>query len=184
MTNDLFALKEQIDQQDLFFCFKGPISQSLVAEMGGLLKRKMSLENAKKMAVMRVFGVVVENAQNILRYSAERVVHSIFSPQEQELSIGIIAVGQENGHFFVLSGNAVDNSQVEPLQERLNRLQTMTAEELKTFYLDQRQQDPLPGAKGAGLGLIEMARKASKPLAYDFTPIDVERSFFSLKIVI
>jgi hypothetical protein len=184
MTNELFALKGQLDQRDLFFCFKGPISQGLVAEMGGLLQQKMGLENVKKMAIMRVFGVVVENAQNILRYSAERIMNNLFSGQEQELSVGIIAVGQENGHFFVLSGNTVANHQVEPLRQRLDRLQTMTQEELKELYLNQRRQEQPPGSKGAGLGLIDMARKSSRPLAYEFETIDADHAFFSLKIVI
>ncbi len=184
MTNDLFTLKEQLEQRDLFFCFKGPISQGLMAEMGGLLQQKMRFENVKKMAIMRVFGVVVENAQNILRYSAERIAQSLFSGQDGELSIGIIAVGQENDYFFVLSGNVVANSQVPALRERLDRVQTMTPEELKALYLEQRRKEPVPGAKGAGLGLIDMARKSSKPLAYEFEPMDAERSFFSLKIMI
>lgn len=184
MTNDLFTLKEQLDQRDIFFCFKGPISQGLVGEMGNLLKQKMSMENVKKMAIMRVFGVVVENAQNILRYSAERIVNHLFSGQGQELSVGIIAVGQEDGHFFVLSGNTVENAQIAPLRAHLDRLQTMSADELKTLYLEQRRKELLPGAKGAELGLIDMARKSSRPLAYEFEAINAEHAFFSLKIVI
>ena len=184
MTNELFALKGQLDQHDIFFCFKGPFSQGLMTEMGGLLQQKMSLENVKKMAIMRVFGVVVENAQNIQRYSAERILNHLFADGEQELSVGIIAVGQEDGHFFVLSGNTVETHQVKPLRQRLDRLQTMSPEALKELYLHQRRQEPAPGSKGAGLGLIDMARKSSRPLTYEFETIDAEHAFFSLKIVI
>ena len=184
MTNDLFGLKEQLDQRNIFFCFKGPVSQGLVVEMGGLLQQKMSRENVKKMAMMRMFSVMVENAQNILRYSSERIVQDSLSSPDEELSVGIIAVGQERGAFFVLSGNIIDNEQVAPLRDRLERIRSMTPDELKHYYLEQRRRDLEPGSRGAGLGFIDMARKSSQPLEYEFTPIDAYRSFFSIKIMI
>jgi hypothetical protein len=184
MTNEFYSLKEYFDHQGIFFCFTGPISQNLVAEMAGLLKQKMSMQNANKMAILRVFAVVVESAQNILRYSAEKINQDPFSGQVQELRVGIIAVGYEQGKFFVVTGNMVENASIENLRTRLTHLQTLNAEELKAWYLDQRKSAVPSDSKGAGLGLIEMARKASQPLTFEFKTLDVHRSFFWLKITI
>ena len=41
-----------------------------------------------------------------------------------------------------------------------------------------------PGSCGAGLGLIDMARKASAPLEYGLVPDQAGLAFFSLKVII
>jgi hypothetical protein len=42
----------------------------------------------------------------------------------------------------------------------------------------------LPESKGAGLGFIEMARKVSLPIEYEFVPMEDDYSFFCLKATI
>jgi len=44
--------------------------------------------------------------------------------------------------------------------------------------------DAHPGSKGAGLGLIEMARKGSEPIEYSFLSIDDNFSFFTISVVV
>ena len=37
------------------------------------------------------------------------------------------------------------------------------------------------GSKGAGVGLIEIARRSSRPIEFDFTDVDSRFSFFALE---
>jgi hypothetical protein len=39
-------------------------------------------------------------------------------------------------------------------------------------------------SKGANLGLIEIARRASAPIQYDFMEIDDQSSFYCMKVFI
>ena len=57
--------------------------------------------------------------------------------------------------------------------------------ELKAAFKAQLRQprDELSN-NSAGLGLIDMARKASQPLICSLRPIDGEWSFFSLRVVL
>jgi hypothetical protein len=43
---------------------------------------------------------------------------------------------------------------------------------------------PPEGSRGAGLGFIDMAKKASKPIEFDFRKLNENFSFFSMKTVI
>ncbi len=175
MLTDLYEFKKDLGKRGVFFCLSGPISQNLVAEIGSTLEQKISLEEASKSTVLRVFSTVVENAQNIMRYSDEK---------DEKLSLGIIAVGHESSHYFVLCGNMVENDKVEILRKKLSKLQTMNRNELKEYYRKQRRQGPPEDSRGAGLGFIDMAKKASKPIEFDFKKIDENFSFFSMKTVI
>jgi hypothetical protein len=70
------------------------------------------------------------------------------------------------------------------LHARLTRIREMSKDELKALYKEQLRADPEEGSKGAGLGFMEIARRASKPLEFDFTEIDANFVFFALKATI
>jgi hypothetical protein len=84
------------------------------------------------------------------------------------------------GAYWIVCSNAVDVSHVPRLTEKLNALRTMSLEEIKQSYRAQLRNaehsstDPL--SRGAGLGLLTIARDASAPLEYSFasTPADPE----------
>jgi len=176
MLADLYELKKDLGKRGVFFCLSGPISQNLVAEIGTTLEQHMSIGEAGKSTVLRVFSTVVENAQNIIRYSDER---------KDDLSLGIIAVGHEDDHYFVLCGNMVESNKIGRLVENLTKIQKMNKNELKDYYKNQRRKGPPKESKGgAGLGFIEMARRASKPIEFSFKKINNEFHFFSMKIVV
>jgi len=170
-VDDLYSLKQDFNKRGIFLSFSGPISQDLVVEIGATLKKKMKLEEAGKTTVLRVFSAFVENAQNILHYSAES-------------NFGIIAVGSERDCYFILCGNSINNERVEPLREKLTKIKSMSKEELKQYYKEQRKKGPDEDSKGGGLGFIEMAKKASRPIEFDFRKINDLHSFFSVRIVI
>lgn len=179
MLENLYHLKMLLDQQGLFFCFSGPLSQTLLVEIGDILKNRMKSDEANSSTILKVFSVFIEQAQNILHYSSEKV---FFSPdQHTRLSHGIVAVGYNQEHYYVVCGNLVKNESVDKLRGLLMVLQNMSKEELKEYYKEQRKKSAPQDSKGAHLGLIELARKAIKPIEFYFHPIDHQNTFFSLK---
>lgn len=179
---DLFAFKSDLTKRGIFFCFSGPISQDLIVELGDMLKQRMKLVESSKSTIIKVFSMVVEQSQNIIHYSAETLLDS--PNGDSELSFGIIAVGYDSDHYFVLCGNNIENHRIDGISERINRLNAMSKEQLKKYYREQRKKSPEDTSKGAGLGFIEMAKTASKPLEFEFKKIDDKVSFFSMRTYI
>lgn len=184
MLQEIFDVKRQLDQQGIFFCFNGPISQELVTDIGEMLSQKMRLEMTKRTIITRVFSVIIENAQNILHYSDAPSAETDVFEDMGEYRHGFLAIGHDQEHYWVISGNMIDNKKVDQLRKNLTKLQQMSKVELKHYYLEQRRKPMDEKSKGAGLGFIEMARKASRPLEFTFTRLNDTMSFFSLKIVI
>lgn len=182
--DSLYQLKTNLDESGIFLSFSGPISQNLMVELGDILKKQMELADAETSTILRVFSILVEQSQNIIRYSAESVPDEENNGDGEKLMFGTIAVGFHDSKYFVLGGNKVRKEDIEELKSRLQQLQTMSKEELKEHYRSQRKKDRKPGESGAGLGLIDLARKATEPIEYDFEPIDDAFSFFSLKTLI
>ncbi len=184
MMAELCDFKEGLNRQKVIFCFFGPISQVLMVEIGDILKKRMMLGEAGKSVSSRVFSVLVEQVQNIIHYSDEKypVDNSVY--EADQLSVGIIAVGLEKGFCSVISGNRVHNTKVAGLQRRLEIVKDMSKEDLKIYYKEQRRVEPHESSKGAGLGLIEIARRASRPLTYDIRRMNEQYSFFTLKALV
>lgn len=179
---DLNGFYNDLKRDGIIFCFSGPISQSIVEGIGETLKQKMELEEAGLSTTQKVFGIFVEQMQNILNYSVERVTAE--SARDNEMRMGVLVVGQEGGHFYVYCGNRVERERIGFLTERLTELNTLDKDQLKNLYRERRKNPVAEGSKGAGLGLIDMARKASRPIEFEFTPIDGDHSFFAIKVTI
>jgi len=96
----------------------------------------------------------------------------------------MIVVGKKDDSFFISGGNKIETSEVEKLQNYLSKLSKMDMAELKAYYKERRRACKEHNSKGAGIGFIEMARKASKPIEFSFQKVDEKYSFFTINIII
>jgi hypothetical protein len=181
-VDDFFHYREEITDNGIFLTFSGVLTHGFMVKLGDMLKSKMALFNVDKNVEMKIFSMVIEQAQNIIFYSAERM--PVPAMGNEMMGVGTITVGLEDGHFFVVCGNMIPNANVEILRHKLTAIQKMSKEELKQFYKEQRRLPPGEDSKGAGLGFIEMARKASRAIEFAFRKLDDKNSFFTLKTTI
>ncbi|ATW24662.1 SiaB family protein kinase [Candidatus Formimonas warabiya] len=183
MQINLYDFYEDLKTKNMLFCYSGPIAQTSIEGVSQTLRRNLEYEDAGNSAAQAVFSIFIEQVQNILNYSAEKLDDDRES--DSELRVGIVAIGHEDDHnYFIYCGNRVYNRDIDPLRDRIESIRHLNKDQLKVLYKERRRMDPEPGSKGAGLGLIEIARKAGKPLEYSFTNIDDEFSFFSTKVVV
>jgi len=178
---DAYTFYQNMKADGIIFSFTGPTSQSVAESIGELLRRKMELEETKMSVSLKVFSIFVEQMQNVLNYSAETDPPKVNGTNE--LHYGMVTVGKKDGHFYIISGNYISKQDTERFQSILDRLIAMGKDELKSFYLEQRRKEPEKSSKGAGLGLIETARKASH-LDYSIVEADNDRDFITINAVI
>jgi len=181
MDLSLYSLYNDFKSKKILLCYSGPISQTSVEGVGNTLRRNLEIEEAGNITSISVFSIFVEQVQNIINYSAESINHE--EDMDNELRVGVIVIGkEENDNYFVYCGNKVYNRDIARITSLIKSIQQLNKDELKALYKERRRIEPDPGSKGAGLGLIEMGRRAAKPLGYSFEEIDGDYSFFSLKV--
>jgi hypothetical protein len=181
MIEDLAAFKMKLSRDGIIFCFNGPTSQEILTSIGEALRQKMKEEETSVSTAQRVFSIFVEQMQNIIRYSAEKI---IVPDVGNELRLGIVIVGSKDNAYYVLCGNRIENSDREKLSDMLVRIQEMDKNELKEYYKKKRKSARIGENRGAGLGFIEMAKKASEPIMFEIRKLDEHHSFFTFKAVI
>ncbi|GFM36560.1 SiaB family protein kinase [Desulfovibrio psychrotolerans] len=172
----MLSFYETMNREGVVLYFNGPISQSVVEGIGDMMRRKMAFEENGMQLAQKVFSVLVEQMQNVICYARESCTAT------ECIGVGQIMVGRSGEQFYVACGNPVSRKREQRIRERIDTVNGMSREELKAYYKEQRRKGPDEDSCGAGLGFIEMARKASRPLQYRFDPIDDTTSFFAVKV--
>lgn len=183
LATEYLRFKRDINEKGIIFSFAGFLSEGVLFALGDALKQKMTIEETDANTAKKVFSVFVEQVQNIIRYSAERV-SSEAETRRMELSSGVISVGRENERFFVVCANTIANDDAVKLKERLEKLRTLDKDALKAHYREKLKDPAEADSKGATIGLIEIARRSSAPIEFDFMELDQQNSFFCLKAFI
>ena len=188
LASQLMDMRAMLHSQGVIFAYSGYVTEPVLSGVGEALKQKLAIDDADTKTLRSVFAVFVEQMQNIIRYSAEKAQSSLPPASDEsalkEIRYGILSIGEEGDDYVVCAGNLVQRSDVERLRARLTRIRDMSKDELKALYKEQLRADPEEGSKGAGLGFMEIARRASKPIEFDFTNVDANHAFFALKATI
>src|SRR5690606_7097258 len=104
---------------------------------------------------------------------------------EAESSATIIVARDPAGAYLVQAGNVVEEADGHALVADVARLATLDKAALKAAYKEQlRRPREESTSSGAGLGLIDIARKSSQALTARLTTLPDGKAFFSLKAVI
>ncbi|MEI6030514.1 MAG: biofilm regulation protein kinase SiaB [Synechococcaceae cyanobacterium ELA739] len=179
LTTSLSSLRDFFNGQRILICFNGPISRTLIGEIGVALKDHIESTQSSQSAAMDVFSVYIEMSQNIRHYANAK------GYGDKDASATVVIAEVEDGHYAVSAGNIIELADGEALVARIEKLAHLDKAELKSLYKQQlRQPRDEDRATGAGLGLIEIARKSSQPLEANLGEADQGKAFFSLCAII
>jgi hypothetical protein len=178
---DLYDIRKNLTSAGILICFNGPFSHSIIEELGKAVKKYLESAEIQKSAMMDVFSVYIEATQNVRNY-ANRA--DLDKAERDRLNTGIIVIAKRDEHYVVHSGNCVRSDHGQELVRVLDGLAAKDKTELKAMYKERLHQAVPAGSTGAGLGLIDMARKAKEPLHYSLVPEGDGYGFFSLQVVI
>ena len=178
-----------VEKLNIKVIYSGPMWEDGIKGLAEMVRTHLSHDQVPGSASKAIFSVFVEQVTNMLMYSAEKEPFS--QPPDYELvdvSIGTLIMGNKTDKrdtFFVQTKNAVQNESIAFLKEKLDHLNTLNKKELRQFHKEKvRNENDNPASQGAGLGLIEIARRATAPIGYSFEPISDNLSFFTMYVEI
>lgn len=181
MGMNLLDLQKLLQNYGVLISFSGRFTQTIIEELGDAVKKYLETEAISQTDTYNVFSVFIEQTQNIKNYGSQQSE----SPKGERIAnSGIVAIGKSDDGYFVSSGNLIYKQDVEALSTKIDEIAGQDKAGLKKLYKEQMKKAIPPGSTGAGLGLIDMARRASKPLQYSVVSLDDEISFFTLKVYV
>jgi len=163
-------LRQKLSDEHLMFAYRGEVTGDNSVGLLTLLEREMEFSDFSLLGRRRLFMFVLENLQNITRHGITR---------SEEITSLVIYNKTADG-YTVSTGNALKKSEVRGLKRNLEKINSLEPDKIREVYRAMLQDSNIGSKGGAGLGLMEMARKTGNKLDYDFLPIDDKYSYFIL----
>jgi hypothetical protein len=172
-----YALHRALHGDVFSFGYSGAFHDEQSARLIALGEAAMEGSGAARSARQRLAYVMVEAYQNIIR-------HRTRLPQEVARGYGrsLFQLRCHPGGQQVVSVNPVLQADLPELCAALEDLSGLDAAQLKERFLSKLGNDGPRQRGGAGLGLIEMARRSGQELRYGIKGLGEEHALFLLQI--
>ena len=121
----------------------------------------------------RIAFVLAESFQNVIRHKDEVL---------DGANNNTFGVRGKGNWMHIFSSNLVDPEVKDYLEGRLRNINAFDDEELKDAYLEILEKGELSAKGGAGLGLIEMARRSRNPIQYEFKEREQGSFAFNMQV--
>ncbi len=167
MLNTRLKLAEHCSKFPFIIFYQGNYENMPAFALLKIIEKNLSLF-FKKASFKPLLYVVIEALQNVERYSTHK---------GQSGDSSLIYMDEHN--FYIYSQNLIENEKVNELKNRLDSLVNKSREELDQKFNEVLASE-IATEKGAGLGLIDIARKTHNRLFYEFKKIDDSISSYCL----
>lgn len=174
--NFIYDLHRTMMSQKLILVYQGDFTQESTKSILAMAERNLDSSGEEGNIKRKVFNVMVEALQNIVKHSDELVEGQMRS------HAAIFLIGKEENRYTIMSGNPIRKGSVASLEEKLNHINSLDKEGLKELYKDIIKNTTISEKGGAGLGFVDMARKSGEKLAFDFPEMSAEYCFFCLTV--
>jgi len=157
--------------------FTGPVDSDVITRLVEETESKFTElypENGKMLKI--IIHVLVESLQNIFH-------HACPDESGNEKS-ALLSVSSENNAIKVIIGNFLPSSKLHIVKDRIEQINALEKEELKTLYKLILSNHEFSEKGGGGLGLIDIAKKTGTKMEYNFVPLNENLYFYILKITI
>jgi hypothetical protein len=182
-ADDAFEFRNYLRDRGIIFSYSGYMTEEVLAGIGGALRTKMELDGTDRKIARTIFSIFVEQVQNVIRYSAELEEGQVDN-DDIEIRYGVLTVGVLDGKHFVSCGNLINNENVPRLESSLKKIKDLDKDGLKTLYKETLRGEVPEGSKGAGVGFIDIARRATQGFDFEFSEIGNGYSYFLLNAYI
>ncbi len=177
--NTTFWFFEKISEDNLCLLYNGNFSDDITNKLIELSEYNItnidSLSKLKKKASF----LMAECFQNIVRHG-----ENVDKAKQEYVNEGFFLTKNWQSIYYITSGNLIEKNKIDNLERQLQKVNSLSNEELKVLYRDVLENQELSEKGGAGLGLIEMARKSGQKLSYLFEDFNDTFSFFYNQIVL
>lgn len=174
--NFIYDLHRAMMSHNVILVYQGDFTQETTKSILSMAERNIDSSGEDAGIKRKVFNIMVEQLQNIVKHSDEIV------DGEKRTHAAIFLIGRESDCYTIMSGNLIRKNNIGKLRGNLEKINGLDKDGLKELYRSIIKTTTLSEKGGAGLGFVDMARKSGSKLEFDFPELPGEYSFFSLKV--
>ncbi len=181
MSFNLQESYKQMNEGDVLLAYKGSITTELITNVLEVIESKLEDIRTASAVKKKVYNVLVESLQNLFHHIDE-LPEEI--KDEFDARFGVLVIAKESGFYRISTGNFIRAVKVQQLKEKIDKINTLSREELKDMYKFVLNHQKLSPKGGGGLGLIDIAKKTGNKMEYMFHEFNGEYYFFNLSVFV
>ncbi len=180
MEFNLTECFKRMNEGSVILSYKGSITADLITNVLGLIEIKLNDSIEKPNIKKRVYNVLVESLQNLF--------HHVDEPDESlntyGNNFGVFVISEVSNGYLISTGNFIKSDNQGFLKEKIDKINSMSKDELKEYYKFVLNNQKFSDKGGGGLGLIDIAKRTGKSLDYNFYIFNEKYSFFNLNVYV
>jgi hypothetical protein len=169
----IFKLFKAMQKDNLNYIYRGLFTDKITDNILALAESNLVKKEDPRALKRKVYNVMVEGLQNITKHQAD-------IDQSVKNNFGVFVLKKENLKYFITTGNLIENENIDSLRAQIEQVNKLDEDELKAYHRQVLVDGKISSKGGAGLGLIDMARKSGNKLLYAFEKVDDKYSYFYL----
>ncbi|MEN7548323.1 SiaB family protein kinase [Rapidithrix thailandica] len=173
-TKSVLTFYDEMVNNGISLVYLGEFNQEITKMFTSMAEDEMGRNNEQTKVKRKVYHVMVETLQNMNKHSD--------SISDHHVGKGLFIIGKNEKNYFIITSNKIRKERMPQLKEMIDYVNNASKAELKQMYLKQIKEGSLSEKGGAGLGIIDIARKTGEKYQYQFLPLDSEHYFFMLKV--
>ena len=173
---DVYTKFRSLMDNHIILSFKGEITSDIITMVLQIMESRLEAEETKSTVKRKVFNILVECMQNLYHHAESE------DPNESTTRKAMLEMFFDDEYYNIVTGNFMKNEEVEKLKTRLDKVNSLSKEDLRSFYREILDNNQISKKGGASLGMIDMARKSGEKLEYNFTQVNDKLTFFDLKV--
>jgi hypothetical protein len=174
--NYIYDLHRTMMAEKLILVYQGEFTQESTKSILAMAERNLDTTGEDSSIRRKVFNVMVEALQNIVKHSDELIDGEIRS------HAAIFLIGRDEKRYSIMAGNPIRKNNIGRLNAALEKINALDKDGLKDLYKEIIKNTTISEKGGAGLGFVDMARKSGEKLEYQFPDMNSEYAFFCLKV--
>ena len=179
-----FNVQEYFDELsggNVILSYKGSITTDLINNVLDTVETKLQDADEEAKIRKKIYNVLVESLQNLYHH-----IDELPDKYKNEFNskFGILVVSKEDSSYKISVGNFIKSDKIKYLKDKIDKINSLSKEELKDMYKFILNHQKLSAKGGGGLGLVDIARKTGNKLNYMFQNFNNDYYFFNLDILI
>ncbi|MDP4209964.1 MAG: SiaB family protein kinase [Bacteroidota bacterium] len=161
--------------------YKGKVTIQVVSSLLDEVERKLTELDEEPRIRKKVYNILVECLQNLYHH-----VEDVALPGEilEEGNMAILVIKKVDNQYKITTGNFVRVKRIKPLKSKIDKINSLTQDEIKDMYKFILNHQRLNVKGGGGLGLLDIARRTGNKFDYTFHVIDERYNFFNLDVYV
>jgi hypothetical protein len=179
MISDISDFYTQNKNEKTIVSFLGEIVPDHITEIMQRLEDNLEMLNEHTKIKRKLYNILIEALQNLYHHADDPNLNdNVQSPN------AICLVDSCTDCYKILTGNYIKNDKIKAFENKLDKINQLSEDELKQYYLEVLKNGEKSLKDGAGLGMIEICRKTDNKLNFEFVTLNDNYSLFILKIKI